>query len=59
MDNYSYPGTQTPKNKFVIVDFEKLSRFDGLSFSSCDLEIEDGYGPDRQDRFVWTDSRFA
>jgi len=47
--NYTYPGTDTVKNKFGETDFDKLGRREGRSIAARQVEIEAGHGP--QGRF--------
>jgi cell filamentation protein len=46
--NYTYPGTDTVKNKFGETDFGKLERREGRAVVARQVEIEAGYGPKGQ-----------
>jgi len=46
--NYTYPGTDTLKNKYGETDFGKLERREAPPVAARQVEIEAGYGPPGQ-----------
>jgi cell filamentation protein len=46
--NYTYPGTDTVKNKFGETDFDRLERREAHPVAARQVEIEAGYGPKGQ-----------
>lgn len=48
MANYTYPGTDTLKNKYGETDFGKLERREASPVAARQVEIEAGYGPHGQ-----------
>jgi cell filamentation protein len=46
--NYTYPGTDTLKNRFGETDLDKLQRLEARLVAIRHVEIELGYGPQSQ-----------